>query len=228
VRLLTKFTNPVWHEASKLSPVNQVRVGILIIGRDFLREVVRERLVDPVIQIFESGRFDKSFIGPCAETGASQFRERLIDEAVLGLLRCCRRPSADLSGKLTDQLAQELPDALRPFALAGANGRRSLTAPDGVDEVEHSAVVEEACDQVLSSFTEILSIPYTSLITILRDEGFARRWEETCEIILDGLLIAAARMDDKVIIKKARSLSASLPRHLMPHILSTINRLAEE
>jgi hypothetical protein len=225
--ILDRFTNPVWHEASKLSTSSQVKVAILINAHGYLREVVQERLVDPIIQVLESGKLNASLIGPCAENGASQFREHLIDEAVLGLLKCCKRPSTDLSNKLTDQIAHSLPDVLGTFALSDSNNRQHRSTPSVLAEVNYSPIPEEACDQVLWSFMKILDVPDPSLRDIISDEGFAERWIEMSELALTGMLIGAGRVDDNITIEKARSNSASLPPHRKPLVLYMISRVSE-
>ena len=224
--ILDRFTNPVWHEAAKLPKHQQVIVAALINSHGYLREAAGENLVDVLLFNSRIPPHKRLVIGD-KQSWASQNKEFFVDEAVVGMLRSCKRPLRDLSGKLSDRIASAMPDLIATFALSDANNRSQRSAPNILDDTDYSTDPDEAREQVLLKWRDMLGITNPTFVRNANNLGFAEAWDKFSETFFDGWLIGMGRVSDDEIINRARKDAAIMPLHLKPIAMYATKRIKE-
>ena len=73
--LFERFVNPVWHRVTALDNEHQLIAALVISGYGALREALKDNLLEP---LWKSGLVPQGSVN-------SDSRERLIDEAAVGL-----------------------------------------------------------------------------------------------------------------------------------------------
>ena len=206
--LLDRFFNPIWYRASKLDP-NRQRIFSIVVGSyDFCRDYVQKELVSPLESFL-----NKSGCGPAVVSSllAAEVATQLTDEALLGLFRCCNRPTIDPSGKLPPLILQGLPDVWGTFVLADINHRLKRASPTVLDDTHYSKDPDEARVQVLTKWMEILSAPSPRFVTALNASSFAEAWDGLAESMIGGMLTGLGRTPDDVVMSQARRVAAAVP-----------------
>jgi len=215
--LFEKFTNPVWHFASTLDKNRQRIAALLIVGYDYLRTTLKEQLVDPL----ESSELVSQ------HTITSELRERLLDEAIIGLLKSCTVPESDPSGKIPDRIISTLPEVWGLFALADRNFRMKCTEPEMLERTHYSKDPDEARTQVLVKWAEILGILQPDFVTEVNRRWFYKAWNGLSAVFVNGALVGSTRTPDELVLKKARRLSADIPYHRIAKTRSILEIIAK-
>lgn len=222
--LLDRFSNPVWYKASKLDKNRQRIVATVIGSYDAFRQLVEQELVRPLESFLkESGNVTRASNN---ELTAS-LRTQLIDEASLGLLRCCSCPSDDPDGGLPSVIVQGLPEIWATFLLADMNHRLRRSSPSVLEQVHYSKDPDEARTQVLIKWIEILGVTTPSFVNRLNLGGFASTWHRIAVSFIAGMLKGSSRVPEEVLISKARRVAAGIPPHRESITVYMIERLAE-
>jgi len=105
--LFEKFTNLLWHFASTLDKERQRIVATVINGYEVCRITIKDSLDSPL---------ERNVLTSRRVTLIPETRERLIDEALIALLKSCSIPDGDPGGKFPDGfvLSSYLLDATNP------------------------------------------------------------------------------------------------------------------
>lgn len=215
--LFDRFTNPVWHLASTLDLDRQRVAALIIVGYAYCREMIRDNLVAPInqINIDHPVRVDSEVI-----------QERLIDEALVGLLRSCDVPKNDSDGKVPGRIVQTLARAWGVFAMVDRNYHRKLAGPETLERSGYSSDCDEARTQVLVKWTEILSISQPDFIAEANRHWFCKEWEGLSAVMISSVLKGFSRVPDDVTLKKARSVAADIPHYRLPAARYAVGMLA--
>jgi len=219
--IFARFTNPIWYEAGKLSEPQQVFVATVINSYGYLREAVKDNLVNAFL-FNQKSLLYKNFVVE-KKPWVMQNVEFLIDEAVVGLLQSCVHPTEDLSGKLSNHFVSVLPGILGPIALADTNNRSKKTGPKILKETSYSTDPNEAFDQVLIKWKEILGIDNPDFLINIKESGLSESWDEFIIAFFNGFLMGLSRIDNEVIIERARGNASRTPKHLIPFYKYIIN-----
>lgn len=215
--LFDRFTNPVWHLASTLDKDRQRIAALLITGYGACRKTIDESLVAPI----ESNK-----ILPMPNTLSPEIKVRLIDEALIGLLKSCFVPKSDPGGKVPDRIVASLADVWGLFALADRNYRMKCAQPETLKDSAYSTDPEEARTQVLAKWAEMLGISQPNFVMDANRRWFYKEWGELSAAMIPGFLKGFARTPDEVILKKARSEAANIPEHRIPKARYMVETLA--
>lgn len=218
--LLDRLTNPLWYRASKLDPHRQGIVVLVICATGWYRQSVQEDLVGP-LESFLKG----SSLRPAPLNSAD--KDRLTDEALVALLRCCKCPSLDPSGRLPTAILRGLPELLGSLALADINHRLSRSSPTVLDETHFSKDPDEARTQLLVKWMEILAITSPTFATIATMRGFTGVWNGMVDSSMSGMLKGFARVPDEALIAQGRHRAAQIPPGQATIIECLISRLAK-
>jgi hypothetical protein len=213
-----KFTNPIWHVVSTLDAKRQVIAAMLIIGYPASRFTVKRDLMVPL---------EKGGLIPVGHKRAHGAEERLIDEALVGLLKSCSVPENDPSGKYPDRIVAGLADVWGVLALADRNYRLQCTEPTTLDGSQYSRDPDEARAQVLVKWAEILGTTSIDFVTKANRQGFYTEWNALSSVWISGCLQGSARTPDEVILRKARSEAAGIPSHRVPMTRYMLESLAK-
>lgn len=212
-----RFTNPVWHAISRLDDRRQRIAAFLITGYGSCRYNVNEYLVAPLNQ---KGMLQL----PIAMS--PQTRERLIDEALVGLLKSCKVPQSDPSGRIPGEVVQNVAEVWGLFALADSNHRLNRAKPDTLKDSLYSSDPDEARTQVLVKWAEILGLNQSDFVMDANRHWFLEQWSSMTAAMIAGFLTGFARTPDEIVLKKARSEAASIPEHRLVKARYMVERLA--
>jgi hypothetical protein len=222
VGLLDRFSNPIWHKISKLDKNQQCILAAFICPYDFLRQSVKQELVSPLQSFLKES-------GIVATTGSisltPELTAQLVEEALLGLLRCCSCPAADPGGRLTSTMVQGLPEMWGTFVLADINHRLNRSSPNVLEETHYSKDPDEARTQVLIRWMEILGVKSPSFVPQVNANGFAAAWSGSVESFVSGMLKGTSRVPEEVLLARARRDAAAIPAHRAALIEYIIGRL---
>lgn len=215
--LFDRFTNPVWHLASTLDAKRQRVAALIIVGYAYCREMIRENLVAPINQIN---------IDPPVPLDSESLRERLIDEALVALLRSCDAPESDLDGNIPDLIVQNLTGAWGVFAMVDRNYHRNLAGPETLEKSGYSSDCDEARTQVLVKWAEILGNSQPDFIAETNKRWFYKEWDGLSAVMISSVLKGFSRVPDDVTFKKARSVAAAIPKYRLPAAQYAVEMLA--
>jgi hypothetical protein len=217
VGIFERFTNPVWHRVSALDSNHQLIAALMISGYGMLRQTVKDNLVEP---LEKSGLVSLGSLNP-------DVRERLIDEAAIGLMKSLQIPESDPSGKVPSRVLSTLPQVWGVFALADRNYKLNLTEPETLEGTQYSEDADEARTQVLVEWSKILRSARPNFVMEANTQWFFRAWAELSDAYMGGTLIAFGRVPKEILLKKARSLSEAIPAHRIPKTISLIEIMAK-
>lgn len=217
--LLDRFSSPIWYRASKLPKDRQYALAVVISGYDFLCNAVREQLIPPLKSVLERGDMLRN-AGNKRLT--PEITQQLVEEALVGLLRCCSVPCADPSGKLSSVFLEALPQVWGTFVLADINHRLGRSAPNVLEQTGYSSDPDEARTQLLVKWMATLGVESPSFVVELNLKGFASAWKLLAGHFVQGTLKGISRTPVEVVLSKARRVAAQIPPHraaLMEYII---------
>lgn len=222
----TRFTNPIWNEVKQLPQQSQVFAVALIISYGYLREMVKEKLVNVFIlnSILPN---EERLVKEDNLDFAMNNLEFLIDEAVVGILCCCEHPTEDLSGKLSNHFVSILPELLGPIALADANKRLNRTYPTLLEQTNYSCKSSLTCNQVLSAWQGILRINNLIFLENARKAGFSDAWTSLKNSVFYAFLIGLNNSGNDLVFESAKIISFKTPNHLRSYYIHLIQRIGE-
>jgi hypothetical protein len=215
--IFERFTNPVWHRVSALDSNHQFIAALMINGYGMLRQTVKENLIEP---LEKSGLVSQGSLN-------SDVRERLIDEAAIGLMKSLQIPESDPNGKLPSRVLSTLPQVWGTFALADKSNRLKHSEPDLLKDTQYSEDADEARTQVLVEWSKILRSAQPNFVMEANKRWFFEAWAELSVAYMGGALIAFGRVPKEIILKKTRSLSEAIPAHRIPKTISLIEIMAK-
>ncbi len=208
--LLDMFRNPLWYWVSRLALNRRRIVATALCSYDFLRQQAEKKLVGPV----ESFLLENP--GAARSSGAElagALKTELADEALLGLLRCCKCPASDPGHKLPRDVVVGLPDLWGTFVLADIGHRLGLPMPSTLDQTQYSADPDEAETQVLARWMELLGTADPSFRPEVRAAGFDEAWDWMVRLYVADTLEGMAVVPDKMLFQQARRVIAQIPPH---------------
>lgn len=212
-----RFTNPVWHDISRLDSRRQRIAAFLITGYGSCRHNINENLVAPL---------DQNITVQLPNGISPETRDRLIDEALVGLLKSCKVPQSDPAGNLPDQFVQNVTEVWGMFALADCNHRLRRTQPETLKGSPYSSDPDEARTQVLVKWAEILGLTQSDFVMNANRHWFLEQWSGMTAAMIAGFLKGFGRTPDEIVLKKARSEAASIPEHRLAKARYMVERLA--
>ena len=209
--------NPVWRDVSRLDSRRQWIAACLITGYGACRYQINESLLDPLNR-------SRTLL---PDAISQEIKELLIDEALIALLKSCNVPESDPTGKLPNQIVQNLAEMWGVFALADSNHRLKRTKPDTLKGSSYSSDPDEARMQVLVKWAEILGITQSNFVMDVNRQWFLEEWKSMSAAMLAGMLAGFGRTPDEIVFKKARSEAASVPEHRLAATRYMIQTLAK-
>ena len=215
--LFERFTNPAWHRVSALDSDHQLIAALMITGYGMLRQTLKENLFEP---LEKSGLVSQGSLNP-------DVRERLIDEAAIGLMKSLQIPESDPNGKLPRRVISSLPQVWGTFALADKSNRLKHPEPDLLKDTRYSEDADEARTQVLVEWSNILHSAQPNFVMEANKRWFFKAWTELSDAYMGGTLLAFGRVPKEVLLKKARSVSEEIPAHRIPKTISLIEIMAK-
>ncbi len=219
--LLDKFRNPVWHQASRLGKAERRVVATVLCSYDFFRRQTEKKLVGPAEAFLHDSQNTSGIAGPAL------IRERLADEALLGLLRCCHCPPFDPGRKLPPPIVSSLPELWAGFVLADRN-QASARSSDALGLVGYSEKPDEARAQVLLRWKEILGVTDPAFESQVNDGGFEKEWNWLVEMFISDTLQGISIIPDKMLFAQARRLAAAASPQQAPRIEHFITQVSAE
>jgi hypothetical protein len=208
--LLDMFRNPLWYWVSRLALNRRRIVATALCSYDFLRQQVEKKLVEPVETFLRenpsAGRSSGSEL-------AGGLRTELADEALLGLLRCCKCPASDPGHKLPPDVVVGLADLWGTFVLADISHRLQLPMPSTLEKTQYSADPEETRAQVLARWMELLGVSDQSFGPQLKVRGFDEAWDWLVQMYIADTLEGMAAVSDKMLFRQARRVISGIPPH---------------
>ena len=217
-----RFTNPLWHEISKLDREKKFLYAVLLTMYPVCRKTVNDSFVQPCESWLraEGHRF---LTLPDLPALSDIQREELIDEALIALLRCSKDIRNNSGGKLTDLQVQNLPDVLGVLALNDAKHRGQASLPDVLEKTSYSTEPDEARTQVLLKWMALLRISDADFVRLATLRCFGE-WGSTASSLLGGFLLAIARNSDEFVMSSAQREAAHLPAHQMALLRGLVRR----
>ncbi len=213
-----KFTNPLWHFASTLDKERRRIAATVINGYEVCRITVKESLVTPL---------ERNVLTTLKRTIDPDARERLIDEALIALLKSGRRPESDPSRKFHDGFVANLAEVWGAFALADRNNRLRCSEPSTLEGTHYSKDRDEARTQLLVQWCEILRLPSPNFVSDMNKHGFYKEWDDLSVALVSGLLTGASRAADEVLFAKAKSTAGNIPAHRIAVTRQMIETIAK-
>jgi hypothetical protein len=192
--------NSLWAQVHGLPADERIPVATVIVGYDFCRSKVEEELLTPLKGVLGNRKV------------ASHLKLRLVDEAVLGVLRSSAIPRNG-RGVIPDHLARSLPDVLGTLACAAANHRAGQFRGDLLEESGYSDHPVLARRQVLAVWGELGDLSPQQL-EALDTTGFAEGWDALTTSLLEGMLTGLSRAGTAMLLAKAEKLARLQPRYL--------------
>ncbi|MCL5006322.1 MAG: hypothetical protein M1404_07280 [Acidobacteria bacterium] len=200
--LLDRFSNPLWYKASRLDKKRRRIVATALCSYDFFREQAEKKLVGPAVAFLKEN--------PARADGLpAGLNKRLVDEALLGLLRCCRHLPSDPGRRLPPQSVAALPELWATFVLADMNQSLQITEIGALDQVPYSQDPDEARAQVLARWAEILGVAGPEFADQVNAHGFAEAWDWFAGMYIADTLEGMAIIPDKMLFAQARRVSAA-------------------
>jgi hypothetical protein len=213
--LFERFTNPVWHRVSTLDSEHQSFMAFVIIGYDFLREALKDSLLEP---LWKSGMVSQGSVN-------SDIPESLIDEAAIGLMKSLDIPESDPNGKISYHTLSFLPQIWGCFALADKNHRLKCSGPESLEGTPYSKDTDEARTQVLVEWSKILHPKQPNFVLEANQQWFHHAWASLSAAYLNGTLRGFGRIPD--VLKRARSVSQQIPSHRIQTTLFFIEKMGK-
>jgi hypothetical protein len=215
--LFERFINPVWRRVSALDNEHKLVAAFVISGYGALREALKDNLLEP---LWKSGLVSQGSVNVDA-------RERLIDEAAVGLMKSLDIPESDPNGNIPSRVLPTLPQIWGCFALADRNNRLKCSVPEFLEDSQYSTDTEEARTQVLVEWSKILNSTKPEFIQEANRRWFFKAWAEMSAVYMRGVLKGFGRIPNEVLMKKARSVSQAIPSHRISKALSFIESLGK-
>ncbi|MFN3653505.1 MAG: hypothetical protein ACK47B_28330 [Armatimonadota bacterium] len=178
---------------SALPVEQQVTVSVPVLLCDFLRQMVQQELVHPFEPILRDPhlRDPRGNRRPGALTPAQ--REVLVAEALLALLRCGDAPPQFRVGSQT-LAAGAVIDVVGALVLADLRDRRSGVAGSLVPaRCGYSTDANEAGQELLRQWMQVLGQVDPVLIRALRGAGFFEAWDRLAVGLLRGAAAGVGR-----------------------------------
>lgn len=217
--LLDMFRNPLWCWISRLALNRRRIVATALCSFDFLRQQVEKKLIVPAESFLrETPGAAKPVMGLTAG-----LRTQLADEALLGLLRCCKCPASDPGHKLPPDVVVGLADLWGTFILADISHRLDRPVPSTLDRTDFSEDPDKARAQVLERWKEILGVAAPEFAARINAGGFAEAWDWLTRMFIADTLEGMAAVPDKMLFSQARQVVAATP----PHRETLIKRFVE-
>jgi hypothetical protein len=216
--IFDRFTSPLWNSISALDEPRQIAAAWLITGYGASRKTVYEQLVAPLAH--------DRVIGS-ALAASPELQERLVDEAMIALLKSCSIPAEDPYGKLPAPIVQNLPEVWGMFALADSNHRSNREGPETLKSSSYSSDSKEALFQLLSTWTFSLKMSAPTLLLMQREGWLRTAWIELSSSLILGFLTGFSRIPAEVLMKKAKSEAANVPEHRMAQTRYMIESLSK-
>jgi hypothetical protein len=199
MRLLDRG-NPLWAQVHALPADERIPVATVIVGYDFCRSKVEDELLTHLKIALGNRRV------------ARHLKLRLVDEAVLGVLRSSVIPRNG-RGVIPDHLARSLPDVLGTLACAAANHRAGQFRGNLLEETGYSDDPVLARRQVLAVWGELAGLSPQQLEALDRT-GFAEGWDDLTTSLLEGVLTGLSRAGAAMLLAKAEKVARLQPRYL--------------
>ena len=215
--IFERFTNPVWHRISALDDGHRLIAAFMITGYGMLRQALKDNLIEP---LEKSGLLTQASLN-------QDVRERLIDEAAIGLMKSLQIPESDPNGKLPSGVLSTLPQVWGTFALADKSNRLKRTGPELLKDAPYSEDADEARTQVLVEWSKILRSEQPNFVMEANKRWFFQAWAELSDAYMGGTLLAFSRIPKEVLLKKARSMSEETPSHRIPKTISIFEIMAK-
>lgn len=209
----------LWSRAERLPHQNQLFVAIVVNGYSFCRESIERRLVTPLEHALTEG------LQGHRRTLTAGDKERLIDEALIAILRCSPEPS-DGRGLVPDHMARRLPVVLGALACADSNRHAKRPGPHALSETAYSTHSATARTELLTKWGEHLDLPDRVTIAI-ELTGFADEWVAFTSSLLEEMLTGLERTGSEGVLSRARHVTDQLPAHLHPYIEALIQSAAK-
>jgi hypothetical protein len=220
--LLNRYSNPLWHKASRLDKRRRRTVATTLCGYDFLRQQVEKKLIGPVeIYLREKSNSTQAGIG-----FTTNKRRDLVDEALMALLWSCTCPAFDPGLKLPRELVPHLPEVWGSFVLGDVNQRLNRSTPATLDKTGYSEDPAQARQQVLERWREILSVSDPDFAARVNAAGFAEAWDWLAQMFIADTLAGMAEIPDRMLFSQARHIVSQTPPHRAGLIEQLIERAA--
>jgi hypothetical protein len=216
--LFEKFTNPIWHFAATLDKERQRIAATVISGYEVCRISIKDNLVSPL---------ERDVLTPRRLTVVPETRERLIDEALVAILKSCRIPDGDPGIKFPSGFVSNLSAVWGVFALADRNNRLRCSEPSTLEGTHYSKDTDEARTQLVVQWCEILRLPMPNFAADMNRHGFYKEWDDLSVALISGLLIGASRAADEVLLARAKSTAGNIPTHRMAVTRQMIETIAK-
>jgi hypothetical protein len=196
--------SPLWAQVHRLPAADRQSVAALIVGYDFCRSKVERDLVAPLRAVEGRRRAPLN---------------RLVDEALLGLLRSSAIPRTG-RGVVPDHLARALPELLGALACAAASHHAGHFRGRLLEQTGYSFHPALARRQVLAVWTDLAGLS-PEMVDTLEAAGFADRWEALTTSLLEGLLTGLSRAGTTMLLAHAEHVA----RHQPPYLKSALHDL---
>ena len=216
--LFEKFTNPIWHFAATLDKERQRIAATVISGYEVCRISIKDNLVSPL---------ERNVLTPRRLTLVPDIRERLIDEALIAVLKSCRIPDGDPGIKFPSGFIANLSAVWGVFALADRNNRLRCSEPSTLEGTHYSKDTDEARTQLLVQWCEILRLPMPNFAADMNRHGFYKEWNDLSVALISGLLVGASRAADEVLLARAKSTAGNIPTHRIAVTRQMIEAIAK-
>ncbi|HEX5413653.1 MAG TPA: hypothetical protein VFZ27_17535 [Terriglobia bacterium] len=220
--LLDRYSNRLWHQASRLDRRRRRTVATTLCAYDFLRQQVEKKLIGPLESYLREHR------NP-AQAGiglTSAIRSDLVDEALMALLWSCTCPAFDPGLKLPRSLVPHLPEVWGGFILGDVNHRLNRTTPATLGRTGYSEDPAQARRQVLDRWRQILSLSDPDFADRLNAAGFTEAWDWLAQMFIADTLAGMAEIPDRLLFSQARRVAGSTPPHRVPLVERLIERAA--
>ena len=220
--LWDRFSNPLWHKISRLDKPRRRTVATTLCAYDFLRQQVEKKLVGPVETYLREHRDPSS----SASGLTAAVRTQLVDEALMALLWSCTCPAFDPALKLPREVVPHLPEVWGGFVLADVNHRLNRSTPEALNQTGYSENPSEAHQQVLSRWSEILSIADPEFAARIDAAGFAEAWDWLAQMFVADTLDGMAAIPDRMLFAQGRRIAAALPPYRAVQVERLIGQVA--
>ncbi len=219
---LDRFSNPLWHKASRLGKDRRRSVATALCAYDFLRQQAEKKLLGPV-EFFLTRNPQAA-----AAAGSSltpDLRLQLVDRALLGLMPCCRCPVNVPASRVPSEVVTGLPELWRSFVLADIESRTSPPLAGALDTTDYSRDPEEAEEQVLDLWAAVLGITDPAFASQVKAAGFTEAWDWFVRVFVADTLEGMGIIPDKMLFAQARRVVAGTPPHRAALIDRFIDRM---
>lgn len=216
--LFDRFLNPIWYKASRLSPDRQCEFAFFVGLYDYFRRSVAADFVAPVCSRL------KQFYRTIPRPGEPLF-ERLVDEAVIAVLRSCSKPPEDSGAKLRFGTVSGIPDVLGVWALCDANHRSGSVSATVLEQTHYSSQPSEARVQLLRTWMMLCGISEPRFLKDASNCDALESWDTLTGALISGALKGFGGSEDALLLSKAKHLAAATPIHRRPLVIYLVERL---